>query len=178
VKSSSRTSDGSTTISQPAVLGGLFIGVLSGLPIVGLGNVCCCLWVISGGVLSAYLDQQNDSRPITVQRGALTGFLSGMIGAVVWLLVSIIVNTALAPLQEGVVADFTRNTRDLPPEVRTMLETFASNPSIGYVFGFVLVLIAGAIFATLGGILGAAFFRNDVPPAIGGPSEPPPLPPQ
>ena len=26
--------------------------------------------------------------------------------------------------------------------------------------------------------LGAAFFRNDVPPALGGPSEPPPLPPQ
>jgi hypothetical protein len=178
VKSSSRTSGGSTTISQPAVLGGLFIGVLSGLPLVGMGNLCCCLWVVCGGLLSAYLDQQNDPRPITVQRGALTGFLSGMLGAVVWLIVSVVVNTLMAPLREGVMSDFTRSTRDLPPEVRTMLETLAANPSIGYVFGFVMILIAGAIFATLGGILGAAFFRNDTPPALGGPGEPPPLPPQ
>ena len=33
-------------------------------------------------------------------------------------------------------------------------------------------------YTLIGGLLGAAFFRNDVPPALGGPSEPPPLPPQ
>ena len=178
MKSSSHTWGGSTTISQPAVLGGLFIGVLSGLPLVGLGNLCCCLWVVSGGVLAAYLDQQNDPRPITVGRGALTGLLSGIIGSLVWLIVSITVNLALAPLREGALADFTRNARDLPPEVARMLETLGANPSIGLIFGFVMFLFAGSIFATLGGILGAAFFRNDVPPALGGPPEPPPLPPQ
>jgi hypothetical protein len=46
------------------------------------------------------------------------------------------------------------------------------------VFGFVVMLFCGVVFATLGGVLGAAFFRNDVPPALGGPGEPPPLPPQ
>jgi uncharacterized membrane protein YfcA len=142
-----------------------------------MGNLCCCLWVVCGGLLSAYLDQQNDPRPITIQRGALTGFLSGMIGAVVYLIVSVLANVALAPLREGFIGDFTRSTRDLPPEARQMLETLAANPSIGYVFGFVMMLFAGAIFATLGGVLGAAFFRNDVPPALGGPPEPPPLPP-
>ena len=34
----------------PALLGGLFIGVLSSLPYIKGGNVCCCLWVVSGGV--------------------------------------------------------------------------------------------------------------------------------
>jgi len=178
VKSSSRTWGGSTTISQPAVLGGLFIGVLSGLPLVGMGNFCCCLWVVCGGLLGAYLDQQHDPRPITVGRGALTGLLSGIIGAFVWLIVSIVVNILLAPLRQSALADFTRSTRDLPPEVRSMLETLSANPSIGLFIGFVMFLFAGAIFATLGGILGAAFFRNDAPPAVGGPSEPPPLPPQ
>jgi hypothetical protein len=100
-----------------------------------------------------------------------------MIGAVVYLIVSVLANVALAPLREGFIGDFTRSTRDLPPEARQMLETLAANPSIGYVFGFVMMLFAGAIFATLGGVLGAAFFRNDVPPALGGPPEPPPLPP-
>ena len=57
--------------------------MLSALPVVNLGNACCCLWVICGGVLGAYLDQQNDPRPITAGRGAFTGFLSGIIGSVV-----------------------------------------------------------------------------------------------
>ncbi len=39
----------------PALLGGLFIGMLSALPIVSVGNCCCCLWMIGGGVLAAYL---------------------------------------------------------------------------------------------------------------------------
>ena len=34
---------------QPALYGGLFIGVLSALPLINIGN-CCCLWVIGGGV--------------------------------------------------------------------------------------------------------------------------------
>ena len=40
---------------QPAVLGGLLIGVLSALPFV---SMCCCLWVIAGGVLTTYLLQE------------------------------------------------------------------------------------------------------------------------
>jgi hypothetical protein len=129
-------------------------------------------------VLGAYLDQQNDPRPMTTGRGAFTGLLSGVIGSFVWLIVSIVVNLLMAPLQRRLADDFARNARDLPPEVRTMLESFGANPTIGVVFGFIVMLFCGAIFATLGGVLGAAFFRNDVPPALGGPSEPPPLPPQ
>jgi hypothetical protein len=143
-----------------------------------MGNLCCCLWIVSGGLLSAYLDQQNDPRPITVQRGALTGFLSGIFGTLVWLIVSIAVNLLMAPLREGLAGDLTRGMRDVPPEVRQLFETLAANPSLNLVLGFVVMLFSSAIFATLGGILGAAFFRNDVPPALGGPSEPPPLPPQ
>ena len=50
---------------QPALLGGLVLGVLSGLPLVNMGNACCCLWVIAGGVIAAYLLQQRQSVPIT-----------------------------------------------------------------------------------------------------------------
>jgi hypothetical protein len=146
--------------------------------VVNLGTACCCLWVICGGVLGAYLHQPNDPRPMTTGRGAFTGLLSGIIGSFVWLIVSIVVNILMAPLQRRLADDFARNARDLPPEVRTMLESFGANPTIGVVFGFIVMLFCGAIFATLGGVLGAAFFRNDTPPALGGPSEPPPLPPQ
>ena len=51
---------------QPAILGGVLIGVLSALPIVSAGNLCCCLWVVLGGVVAAYLLQQNQSTPLNV----------------------------------------------------------------------------------------------------------------
>ena len=54
---------------QPAILGGVLIGVLSALPIVSAGNLCCCLWVVLGGVVAAYLLQQNQSTPLNVGDG-------------------------------------------------------------------------------------------------------------
>ena len=58
---------------QPAFWGGLFIGVLSALPIVQVGNCCCCLWVVTGGVLAAYLRQQQSPYAIPASEGALVG---------------------------------------------------------------------------------------------------------
>ena len=54
------------------------MGVLSALPLVAAGNLCCCLWVVSGGVVAAYLLQQNQSAPITPGDGALVGLLAGV----------------------------------------------------------------------------------------------------
>jgi len=59
------------------------MGVLSALPVISAGNACCCLWVVSGGVVAAYLFQQNTSRPITPGDGAMVGLLAGFIGALV-----------------------------------------------------------------------------------------------
>ena len=65
----------------------------------------------------------------------------------------------------------------MPPDARAALESIGASSSAGYIFNFIVLLCAGGILSTLGGILGAAFFRNDVPPALGGPVQPPPLPP-
>ena len=59
--------------TQPALLGGLFIGVLSALPVVNLGNCCCCLWVVAGGALAVYLLQQNDPAPVSTADAATVG---------------------------------------------------------------------------------------------------------
>ena len=88
------------------------------------------MWVISGGVLAAYLDQQSDPTPITPGRGALTGLVSGIIGSVVWLIVSVVLNALMAPLQRRFAGEFLRTARDIPPEVRAMIESFGV-PSAG-----------------------------------------------
>jgi len=158
---------------QPGLLGGLFIGVLSALPIVNLANCCCCcLWIVGGGVIAAYLDQQSDSRPITASRGARVGLLAGVVGAFVWLVVS----RVLAPIQEQLLT-VARNASDMPPDARQWLDSLVNqtSDSAGYGLGFALLLFGGSIFSTIGGVIGAAYFRNDVPPALGGPIAPPPL---
>jgi hypothetical protein len=132
---------------------------------------------VSGGALAAYLDQQNDQRPTTIGRGAFNGFMAGIIGAFVWLVVSIGLDIVLAPIRERIAQELIRVARDMPPDARAALESIGASSPVGYAFNFFLLLCAGGIFSTLGGMLGATLFRNDVPPALGGPLQPPPLPP-
>ena len=153
---------------MPAFLGGLFIGVLSALPIV---NCCCCLWISGGGFLAAYLQSQRQPTSLTILQGARIGVLAGIIGAVVWLLVS----TALTPLQLRFV-EMARSAGDMPPEVQELLQSVEAGGFGGNIIGFVVFLCIGSIISTLGGMTGAAYFRKDVPPALGGPMDPPLIP--
>ena len=158
---------------QPVLLGGLFIGVLSGLPIVQLCN-CCCVWIVGGGVLASYLQQQNQPGPVTTLDGARVGLLAGIAGAFVWLIITRSLDVVLAPLRERLFSEVLRNARDLPPEVQQWLEN--GDQTGGYIFSFLLMLVCGSLAAALGGAVGASYFRKDVPPALGGPPPPPPLP--
>src|SRR6187402_3859167 len=82
--------------TQPALLGGVTIGVLSALPIINLAN-CCCAWIVFGGALAAYLMQANHPEPIQIGDGAIVGLLAGLIGAFVWLIVFIPISSMMAP---------------------------------------------------------------------------------
>ena len=64
---------------QPAVLGGLLIGVLSALPFISALNACCCLWVLAGGLLTTYLLQERSTAPVTAGEAAVAGLLAGAI---------------------------------------------------------------------------------------------------
>ena len=74
------------------------IGVLSALPVINLAN-CCCAWILFGGALAAYLMQQNHPEPIQIGDGAIVGLLAGLVGAFVWLIVSIPISMVMAPFQ-------------------------------------------------------------------------------
>jgi uncharacterized protein YqgC (DUF456 family) len=158
---------------QAVLLGGLFSGILSALPVVNFGN-CCCLWILGGGALAAYLDQQSLGRHTTAGRGALIGLAAGVAGAFVWLIASLLIDPLIGPMQQRLVGEFLQIAQDVPPEVRDSLESIGEGRSpIGYLLGFVFTLCLGSLFSAIGGALAGAFFRNDVPPALGGP---PPLP--
>jgi hypothetical protein len=159
---------------HPVLVGGLFIGVLSALPVVQLCN-CCCVWLIGGGALTAYLQQQDRPAGLNPMEGAGLGLVAGVIGAVAWFVTAAALSFVLAPLQERLLSELLQNAGDMPPEVRTWLEQAEAAGPGGNFFGFLIMLVVSPLFAALGGALGASYFRKDVPPALGGPVTPPPL---
>ena len=84
------------------------MGVLSALPLVAAGNLCCCLWVVSGGAIAAYLLQQNQSTPITPGDGALAGLFAGLVGAAIYLVLSIPISFLMAPMNSPNISATTR----------------------------------------------------------------------
>jgi hypothetical protein len=148
---------------QPALLGGLFIGVLSSLPVVGLAN-CCCLWVVTGGVVTAYLLQQQTSGPIAASDAALQGLLAGALGAALYLVVFSLVLSTDAGLE---LRERFRAVLDSNPEIPVEVRDRVLGVVAGQLFlALIWVVMAGtyAVVSMLGALLGAAFFRKRVLP--------------
>jgi hypothetical protein len=132
--------------------------------------------------LTVRLSQQDHTPAIAPLRGAWLGLLAGIAGAFVWLIVAMSIEPLVGPLQQRMIDEMLRESQDMPPNVREMLESVGSGASSGLQMaaGFAFHLCAAA-FAALGGLLAAMFFRRDVPPALGGDPiipPPPPVPPQ
>ena len=159
----------------PAIFGGLFIGLMSSLPLVSLGNCICCLWIVSGGFLAAYLVQQNHPSPITTADGALVGFLAGLLGAVFCTIIAIPIEAMMGPLQAQLMSRVLSSRNDIPPGVREMFENLQTGGAsfvISAIIRFSTMLVLGAIFSTIGGIFGAIFTSRPAPPATLPPTPP------
>lgn len=143
------------------------MGVLSALPIVAVGN-CCCIWVIGGGAVAAYVLQQNQTTPITPGDGALVGLLAGLIGAFVQLVVSVPINILVGPMEREMLQRVIEIAGTMPPEMRDAIERYSGTNAQGgitlmivkQVVGLMFFLVVGAIFSTIGGLLGALVFKK------------------
>jgi hypothetical protein len=148
---------------QPALLGGLAIGILSSLPVISLAN-CCCLWVIGGGMLTVYLQQQNLTEPIETGEAVIGGLIAGVVGAIIVCIVGYLKLMLLHDVVNG-VADRVRqqldSNPDVPPQVRDMVIKLVSGGGMA-LMALIQVPIY-AIFSMLGSLLGLAFFRKKVP---------------
>ena len=159
------------TYAQPALIGGAVMGVLSALPIVSAGNICCCLWVVLGGGVAAYVLQQNQSAPITPGDGALVGLLAGLAGAFIQVVVAIPVGIMVAPLERAMLQRIVDLAGTMPPDMREAVDRFGrADAGLGAVFivlrhvvTLMVWLVLGAVFSTIGGLLGAALFRKQTP---------------
>src|SRR5689334_15717069 len=156
---------------MPALLGGLFIGALSSLPIIEKGNLCCCLWVVTGGVLAAWLMQQNTPRPVTLGEGAVAGLLAGLFGVVVMAVIrgTFAVIFGVPNMADEIKRGMEAGARD--PEARAFVEGMGPLVLLG-IFGVVFAMVS-MVMATIGGLLGAVIFRRK-PNGAAPPQAPPP----
>jgi hypothetical protein len=166
---------------QPALLGGAFMGVLSALPFISYFNACCCLWIIVGGLLAAWLMQQNHPYAISTADGALVGLLAGVFGALIATLVQVLLAPVQRQLDLYMINRFAEMMGEVPPMVADAIEQRRSGPAmtlISALGGLILMMIIGPIFSMLGGLLGAALFRRKELPPPASPMTPvPPSPP-
>ena len=138
------------------------MGVLSALPIVNVGN-CCCLWVLGGGAVAAYLLQQENAAPINLGDGALVGLLAGVFGAFVVLVLTIPLTLVLEPFTRQFIAGLLERMENVPPEIRDIAMSHGLT-AFRLIGTFVFWLVVGSCFSTIGGLVGAAIFQKKLPP--------------
>src|SRR5262249_29164024 len=149
------------------------MGVLSALPLISVGNLCCCLWVISGGVAAAYVLQQGQAEPITPADGAFVGFLAGLAGAVVYLVISLPVEVVIGPMEREMMRRMVEGMSGVEgfrsyaaPAHRCLAAARALRRSV-------MGLAVRAALTTVGRVIGALMFKKPPTPLASGKSKDP-----
>jgi hypothetical protein len=157
---------------QPALYGGLFTGVLSALPGVQVGNCCCCLWVVCGGILTTYLLQGRQETPVETSETMLQGLVAGVAGGLIAGVVSVLLQPIVGPWQQRMAMQALEWAQTfMPPEGRQQFETamqaqqqqsMGGTVQMEVVRSLIFVPVSAA-FSTAGAALGLAFFRKKTP---------------
>lgn len=163
---------------RPALIGGVVIGLLSGIPYVNLGNIICCMWIVGGGVLASYLYIKKSPQPVNIGEGALLGAMAGVIGTVVTLIVGIPLTILTGYPEQRMLVDFMERFDPQQAEVyRQRIEEVMSQPLTTQVFssvfsiGTFIALAITVLFALIGGLLAVPLFEKR---KNGGGTPPPP----
>ena len=152
---------------QPALVGGLILGLLSSIPFVNMGNICCCLWVLLGGAIAAkILISKSPYTPVTMGEGAATGAIAGVFGCIITLFLGIPLQLLTTGLTSGFYKGMMESVAD--PEVRRAMEQAMAQQRTGdigaQILGALFSWFIGSIifigFATLGGLIGVSIFEK------------------
>ncbi len=108
--------------------------------------MCCCLWVVAGGAVAAYLLQQNQTQPITPGDGALVGLFAGIIGAGVGFVISIPIGLMMEPMQRAMVQRTLEMSGNMPPAVREILENYGQPRTAVGLLGGLFLRVIGFFF--------------------------------
>jgi len=149
---------------QPALAGGMFLGLLSSLPFISAANCLCCMWVLLGGGIAAMLLTRQRPSGITYGDGAFVGVLSGLFGAIVGTVVHIpvqIISARFFQSQQQQLEDLFRQLGIEGPMRDWMIRVASGEISAATVlFTFFSYVLMWSLFAMIGGILTVAVLNK------------------
>lgn len=151
---------------MPALIGGILSGVLTAIPFV---SCLCCLWVIGGGLLAAYLLSKDSPVSLTTGDGAIIGVFAGIIGSVVDTIVSIPFDVIMrnSEFMRAILDRVSEYAQDLPSGLEGLLESgpFGGSFSLAWtLLGLVISMVIFSAFSALGGIIGVSIFKKKSDP--------------
>jgi hypothetical protein len=154
---------------KPAIIGGVVIGVLSIIPIVNLGNVCCCLWAILGGLLATYLYVKDSPVPASAGDGAMLGAIAGAVAAVIVIILGIPISIIAGGITRELLIRLMENVNPSQAEM-FRAQMVAGESIVGAIVNGIILAVLLVIFSTIGGLIGVPIFEK----RKGGAIPPPP----
>jgi hypothetical protein len=87
--------------------GGIIMSFLSIMPVLSMANCILCLWMWVGGIMAVYIYTRMEPGPLPGSRGAAIGAVAGIVGAVIFAGVTLLIGgvATLATLLESVDAE-------------------------------------------------------------------------
>ena len=153
---------------QPALFGGLVIGLLWSVPFLNLINLCCCLGVMAGGALAAFmLIKRSPVLPVSSGDGAVVGLLAGLVGAGVYLILGIPIGLVFNPQTGASMLKSIFAMMNNPEINRAMDEAIRSAENqglgerlLGALVGWCITSVISVGFSALGGLIGVSIFEK------------------
>jgi len=143
---------------MPALIGGAVAGILSGVPFI---NCLCCIWIIGGAILSAYLLSKDSSMALSAGDGAILGVFTGIIAAVVNFIVSIPFSAVSSKFTRSIMEKLADYAEEIPSGWERLLEKGVVEKSIPIaMLGFVISVVIFSALGALGGIIGISLFKK------------------
>ncbi len=153
---------------MPALVGGVTAGVLTAVPFLGC---LCCLWIVGGAMLSAYLLAKNSTVPLGAGDGAIVGIFAGIIAAVVDAIISLPFQSLNEEMMRQFMDQFSQFAKELPSGWEAWLERSTSGFSPAwFLLGLMIAAIVYGAFGALGGVIGISLFgrkKTSPPPSVG-----------
>ena len=162
---------------QPALIGGLVIGLLSVIPFISVG---CCLWGMIGGAVAAYmLIKRSPVFRVTNGDGAVVGLLAGLAGSLIMVVINVWRSLAQWPQVLESIRQQAANQSDPSSQetIKNLISFLENNSLLGAILIWLIFAVIVTGMALLGGIIGVAMFekRKGQPlPPQGPPDYPPP----
>ncbi|MEK6299385.1 MAG: hypothetical protein AABO41_01585 [Acidobacteriota bacterium] len=152
---------------QPALVGGLIVGLLWSIPFLNLINFCCCLGVMIGGAVAALmLIKRSPVLPVSSGDGAVVGVVAGLIGAGIHLIIGVPIGLLLNQASFSVLKSLFSQMDD--PQIRSAMDQALNEAAnqgllerlLAALLWWLILSVFSIGFSTLGGLIGVAIFEK------------------